>query len=137
MPEQFEPLPVELWLREIGRLWDWCGHSIEDRFDDCDERAVRRAFHLAALAPAGISRISAPSVSLSELDALLDSGTVEEACRAVIAAQNTVNLVQSPQGDNWTASFGMAGERPVGGEGPSAVRAMVRAWAAFFMTAAD
>ncbi|RYE37784.1 MAG: hypothetical protein EOP21_13370, partial [Hyphomicrobiales bacterium] len=88
-----------------------------------------RAFHLAALAPIGISQLSTPTIQLSQLDALLDSGAVEEACRAVIAAHAAVDLARSPQDEGWTASFSMAGERPVRGEGPSAVRAMVRAWA--------
>jgi len=136
LPEQFEPLPVELWLCELGRLSDWCEHASGDESDDADERAVRRAFHLAALAPMGIRQVSTPTIGISELDALLASGDLDDACRAVIGAHASVDLVHLPHSDIWIASFSIAGDGPVRCEASNAVRALIRAWATFFTTAA-
>ncbi len=136
LSEQFEPLPVELWLRELGRFSDWCEQAPDDGTGEADERAIRRAFHLAALAPAGIRRVSAPTIQLSELDALLESGALEQACRAVIEARAIIDVVHLPDSNVWIASFSMAGDGLIRCEAPSAIRAGIRAWATFYMTAA-
>lgn len=133
LPEQFEPLSVELWLRELGRLSDWC----EEASGNVDQHAVMRAFHLAALAPEGLRRFAMSAIPLSELESLLDSGAVEDACRAVIGSHARVDVERLPQSNGWISSFDIAGDGRVRCEASSAVRAQIRAWATFFTTAAS
>ena len=131
--ERFRPLPVELWLRELDRLSVWCEHEASQ----VDERAVRRAFHLGTLAPLGISGILAPTIALAELDALLDEGAIEQAARAAIGTDASIEVTSLPERGRWVAVFGLGDDAPVRCEAPTAVRAMIGAWATFLTKAAD
>jgi len=131
-PEKWEPLPVELWLRELRRLSDGCA----EESDDGDERALRQAFHLAALAPIGLRQLMNVTIQPEELDVLLDSSALDEACRAIIGGFSSPDVMKLPESEVWRASIAVAGGDPIQCDAPSAVKAQLRAWANFFTTAA-
>ena len=131
-PEKWEPLPVELWLHELRKLSDWCA----EESDDGDERAIRHAFHLAALAPIGLRQLTTVTIQPEELDVLLESSALDQACRAIVGGFANPSVSKLPASDAWRATIAVAGEDLIQCDAPSAVKAQIRAWANYFTTAA-
>lgn len=126
--ECFAPLLADLWLAELCTLVSWCEHAP----DNVDERAIRRAFHLAVLAPPPLQRLSSPRIALDELEEMLEAGAVETAAFAVMGRAASIDLFETHASSTWFASFGFANDAPAYCEAPTAVRALIGAWAAFY-----
>lgn len=129
--DEFKPLPVELWLSELGNFLVFCA----DAETADDDRAVRRAFHLAKIAPLAVRRMICPAFSESDLEDFLErQGSLEAALRLVQShAQIEVAIRRGDSGD--VAAIRYDDEQPSEFAAPSPTRALLGAWAEFLTTA--
>ena len=120
------PLSSGLWLRELRRLHARCAREASS-FDD---RAIRKAFHLAKLSPRPLRPLLVPLVSEDELEALLEKGLHQVAAEMV--TRQHVNLAQhAPRSGRYSATMQMDSYRKVEFEGASKALAIIGAWSGF------
>lgn len=128
--EEGRPLPLDMWLLELGKLCARCSYGPRSG----EERVVRRAFHLARLSPLGVRRILLFTDSESDLEAVLEAGDVERAALMVVGGNAMVETDRRGEEGRHFATFVPYGEDPVRFEAESPALAMIGAWAHFLTT---
>lgn len=128
--DSLAPLSSELWLKELSLLHERCAGE-DHSFDD---RAIRKAFHLAELCPQPLRALLVPHISEDELEALLEEGLHQQAAEFATRqhAASVQHGVQHGSGSNrYRAAMQMDSDLRVEFEAASKVLAIIGAWAGF------
>ncbi len=119
-------LPSGLWLREVKRLHAHCAREAPS-FDD---RAIRKAFHLAKLCPRPLRPLLIPLVSEDELEALLEEG-LHQAAAEMVTRQHVTLTQHASRSGRYGATMQMDPYRKFEFEGVSKALAIIGAWSGF------
>ena len=120
------PLSSELWLRELRRLHTRCAQEAPS-FDD---RAIRKAFHLAELCPRPLRGLLVPHISEDELEALLEQ-RLHQMAAEIVTRQHVALAQHGSRSGRYGATMQMDPYRKVEFEGASKALAIIGAWAGF------
>jgi hypothetical protein len=120
-------LAPELWLAQMKRLRQDC--ESEDR--KYTEFALRRAFHLAELAPPPLSDFVTPGFQEDALEELIGRGSLQSAAQAIAGDQFKVTVSRLTGQSGHLAKVRDANGMTAAGRGASPALAILAAWACF------
>lgn len=122
--EQYDPLPFDLWLSELGKLAEASAIYAAEH----EDRAVRRAFYLFKLAPPSIRRLGDPDLDEAVIELMLERGEAAHAAR-LIAGDRASITTERQRGRQHSVRMTLSEELSARGEGASPALALVSAWA--------
>ena len=123
-----KPLPTKLWLAQVTELLDSC----EIMPASTQDKAVRRAFHLAQLSPYILRELVVPALTLDELENMLDAGASERAAAAIVGENASVQYIRGPPGLH-AVRFTIGSDTPVHFAAASPALTIIGGWAKFLL----
>lgn len=92
---------------------------------------VRRAYHLAQIAPRPLHLLSNPSLSETEIETLLSEGQALEAAHMLLCRHAKAVILKTAE--HYTAEIQMAGDLITGTGATSPALALLQAWTSLFL----
>lgn len=123
--EQYDPLPFDLWLSELGKLSEASAISPADH----EDRAVRRAFYLFKLGPPSVQALGDPDLDESAIELLLERGEAERAALLIAGDRLTIAWDGAPAAPRATVTVSYGETMSATAHGNSPALALVHAWA--------
>ena len=124
---EIEPLDPDAWFEHVEKLFDKCAK--EPPGSDIGA-ALRRAYHLAQLAPAALRPFVAPALGEARFEQLLECEAFDDAALGLLNPATGLRLTRSPRSKHVevTAWFDEALDNARPATGPSAASAILQSW---------
>lgn len=126
MPQNSEPLDPETWFNQIERV----AKTLSEMDGESPDACIRRAFHIANLAPAPLRPFVKITLEEEVLERLLECGAYASAVVSLLHRDMGLTIARLPTSQEYRADVSLPHEEASGkGQHDSLEKAVLEAWA--------